>query len=62
MVTTLYEDFITIFGEYTPVLGTDPVSGNTIDCVNFGYIGSVLFAIVIAYGVLRIIGSLFKRK
>lgn len=62
MISTLYDEFIAVFGEYTPVLGTDPVSGNTIDCINFGYIGSCLFAIVIAYGVLRIVGNLFKKS
>ena len=62
MIETLYEQFIAIFGEYTPVIGTDPVSGATIDCINFGYIGSVVFAIVIAYGVLRIVGNMFKRS
>ena len=46
MITTLYDQFCQIFGTYTPVLGTDPVSGNTIDCINFAYIGSVLFALV----------------
>lgn len=61
MLTTLYEQFIDIFGEYTPVLGTDPVSGTTIDCINFGYIFSCLMAVVVAYGVLRIIGNLFRR-
>jgi len=62
MIDTLYNQFINIFGEYTPVIGTDPVTGNSIDCINFGYIGSVLFAIVIAYGVLRIVGNLFKHS
>lgn len=61
MLTTLYDQFCQIFGTYTPVLGTDPVSGNTIDCINFAYIGSVLFALVVCYGVLRIIGNLFRR-
>lgn len=61
MLTTLYDQFIDIFGEYTPVIGTDPVSGASIDCVNYAYIGSVLFALVVCYGVLRIIGNLFRR-
>lgn len=61
MLTTLYEQFIDIFGEYTPILGTDPVSGATIDCINFGYIFSCLMALVTMYGVLRIIGNLFRR-
>lgn len=61
MLTTLYDEFINIFGQYTPVLGTDPVSGATIDCINFGYIFSCLMAVVVAYGVLRIIGNLFRR-
>lgn len=61
MLTTLYEQFINIFGEYTPILGTDPVSGTTIDCINFGYIFSCLMALVAMYGVLRIIGNLFRR-
>ena len=62
MVTTLYDQFIAIFGEYTPTLGTDPVSGSGIDCINFGYIFSCLMAIVCMYGILRIIGGMFKRK
>lgn len=61
MVNTLYEQFINIFGEYTPVLGTDPVSGTTIDCINFGYIFSCIMAVVVTYGVLRIIGNLFRK-
>ncbi len=61
MLTTLYDQFILIFGEYTPVIGTDPVTGSSIDCVNFAYIGSVLFALVVCYGILRIIGNLFRR-
>lgn len=60
MLTTLYDEFITIFGEYTPTLGTDPVSGATIDCINFGYIFSCLFACVALYCILRIVGSLIK--
>ena len=62
MISTLYDEFITIFGEYTPVIGTDPVSGTAIDCINFGYIGSVVMAIVCMYGVLRIIGNMFKKS
>ena len=61
MVTTLYDEFINIFGEYEPIIGIDPVSGSTFDCINFGYIGCVLFAIVCMYCVLRIIGSMFRR-
>ena len=59
---TLYDDFITVFGEYTPVIGTDPVSGNSIDCINFGYIGSVLMAVICLYGVLRIFGGLLTNR
>lgn len=59
---TLYDEFIAIFGEYTPVIGTDPVSGASIDCINFGYIFSCIFACVALYGVLRIIGGLFKNN
>lgn len=59
---TLYDEFITVFGEYNPILGTDPVTGNTIDCINFGYIGSVLMACICLYGVLRILGGLFSSR
>ena len=59
---TLYDTFITVFGEYTPVIGTDPVSGNSIDCINFGYIGSVLMAVICLYGVLRIFGGLLTNR
>lgn len=59
---TLYDAFITVFGEYTPIIGTDPISGNTIDCINFGYIGSVLMAVVCLYGVLRIFGGLLTSR
>jgi len=62
MINTLYDEFISIFGSYTPVLGTDPVSGATIDCINFGYIFCCIMAIVVTYGVLRIIGSMFSSK
>lgn len=61
-MNTLYDMFIDIFGEYTPVIGTDPVSGSPIDCINFGYIFSCLFACVALYGVLRIVGTMFGRK
>lgn len=61
-MNTLYDMFIEIFGEYTPVIGTDPVSGNSIDCINFGYIFSCLFACVALYGILRIVGTMFGRK
>lgn len=62
MIDTLYTQFVSIFGEYTPVIGTDPITGYSIDCINFAYIGSVLFALVVCYGVLRIIGNLFKKS
>lgn len=59
---TLYDSFITVFGEYTPIIGTDPVSGASIDCVNYGYIASCLMAIVCLYGVLRILGTMFSNR
>lgn len=62
MIDTLYTQFTNIFGTYEPIIGTDPVSGTSIDCINFGYIGSCLMAIVVTYGVLRIIGNLFSKK
>lgn len=59
---TLYDAFINVFGEYIPIISTDPVSGNTVDCINFGYIGSVLMAVVCLYGVLRIFGGLLTSR
>ena len=61
-MNTLYDEFINIFGEYTPILGADPVSGATIDCINFGYIFSCLMAVVVMYGVLRIVGCMFSNR
>lgn len=62
MISTLYDEFIAIFGSYTPVIGTDPITGATIDCINFGYIFSCIMAVVCMYGILRIIGGIFSKK
>ena len=61
-MNTLYDSFITVFGEYTPIIGTDPISGNSIDCINFGYIFSCIMAVVCLYGVLRIFGGFLTNK
>lgn len=61
-MNTLYDMFIQIFGEYEPIMVIDQVTEQTVDCINFGYIFSCLFACVALYGILRIIGSMFSRK
>lgn len=60
-MSTLYDSFITVFGEYTPIIGTAP-DGSSFDCINFGYIFSCLMALVCLYGVLRIFGSCISNR
>lgn len=58
---TLYTYFINVFGEYEPIQAVAQ-DGTVYDAINFGYIFSCLFALVVMYGILRIIGCMFSRK
>lgn len=61
MITTLYDDFVTIFGSYSPITGTD-YQGNPCEFTDWSYIFACGFALVVCYGVLRIVGNMFGRK
>lgn len=60
-MNTLYDSFITVFGEYTPIEATAQ-DGTIYDAINFGYIFSCLMALVCLYGVLRIFGSCISHR
>lgn len=61
-MSTLYDAFILVFGEYSPIIVNDPVSGVPVEAVNWGYIFSCLMAVVCLYCVLRIIGGLLTNN
>lgn len=60
-MSTLYDSFITVFGEYTPIeaIASD---GTYYDAFNFGYIFSCIMACICLHGVLRIFGSYISKK
>lgn len=60
-MNTLYESFITVFGEYTPIEAVAS-DGSFYDAINFGYIFSCLMALICLYGVLRIFGSCISNR
>lgn len=60
-MSTLYDSFITVFGEYTPIEAVAS-DGSIYYDVNYGYIFSCIMAAICLYGVLRIFGSCLTRK
>ena len=60
-MNTLYESFINVFGEYTPIAAT-AADGTVYDAINFGYLFSCLMAAICLHGVLRIFGSCISKR
>lgn len=65
---SIYETFVSIFGEYVPlsveseVLVGETVQTVTTSAVNWGYIGAVAVFVLLFYSVLRIIGGIICAK
>lgn len=54
-MSTIYDTFVSIFGEYAPIVTTDGTT--TITDTNWGYIGSVVIFAILFYCSLRILGA-----
>lgn len=59
MNATLYEQFIEVFGEYSPIVSTDG-SGVSITTPDFAYIGMVAFSLILLWGVLAVMRSIIS--
>lgn len=60
MIETVYDKFISIFGEYQPVV-TEFSDGTSVTDINWAYIGSVVAFLVLFYCALRILGAVICR-
>lgn len=58
-MNSLYDQFVTIFGSYSPIVTTDG-SGVTVTTPDFAYIGMVLFSLIMLWGVLAILRSIIS--
>lgn len=59
MSATLYEQFIEIFGEYSPIVSTDG-AGVTVTTPDFAYIGMIAFSLILLWGVLAVLRSIIS--
>lgn len=58
-MNSLYDQFVTIFGSYSPIVTTDG-SGVTVTTPDFAYIGMILFSLIMLWGVLAILRSIIS--
>lgn len=58
-MNSLYDQFITIFGSYSPIITTDG-SGVTVTTPDFAYIGMIVFSLIMLWGVLAILRSIIS--
>ncbi len=62
-MNSLYDEFVDIFGAYTPIVATD-ANGVSFDCWNWSYIGMIACVVVLLWlccSIMRsIISSIFR--
>lgn len=58
-MNSLYDQFVTIFGSYSPIVTTDG-SGVTVTTPDFAYIGMIVFSLIMLWGVLAILRSIIS--
>lgn len=62
-MNTIYDTFISIFGEYQPCSVLIDETNNIYETsINWGYIGAVLAFLVLFYCALRIVGAVLCNK
>lgn len=58
-MNSLYDQFVYIFGSYSPIVTTDG-SGVTVTTPDFAYIGMIVFSLIMLWGVLAILRSIIS--
>lgn len=59
MLQTLYDQFVSVFGAYSPILTTDG-NGVTVAAPDFAYIGMIAFSLILLWGVLSVMRSIIS--